>query len=262
MSDYCFVIQPFDGGKFDKRYNDVFKPALQKISVESYRIDNDPSENILIESIEEKIKDSRFCLADITTDNPNVWYEVGYALALGKDVILVCSNERTNDYPFDIRHRKIINYKVESSSDFESLAQRIVERSSAILKQPIILASPVNINLDIDGLNYQEISLLGAILKNQDTPSTDVPAWEIKEEMKRSGLNEIAFNLSARKLLLKKMIDYGHVSDYNGNDYEAYNITEVGDKWVLENINKFDFNITEVEVRDIENKYDVDDLPF
>ena len=39
----CFVIQPFDGGKFDKRYEDVFVPAIQAVGLEPYRVDRDPS---------------------------------------------------------------------------------------------------------------------------------------------------------------------------------------------------------------------------
>lgn len=29
MSSRCFMIQPFDGGKFDKRFDDVFAPAVE-----------------------------------------------------------------------------------------------------------------------------------------------------------------------------------------------------------------------------------------
>jgi len=39
--EYCFVIQPFDNGKFDKRYNDVFKPTLNEVGLEAYRVDED-----------------------------------------------------------------------------------------------------------------------------------------------------------------------------------------------------------------------------
>lgn len=53
--------------------------------------------------IEEKIKAAAICIADITLDNPNVWYEVGYAMASNKTIILICSDERVGNYPFDIR---------------------------------------------------------------------------------------------------------------------------------------------------------------
>ena len=107
----CFVIQPFDGGRFDKRFNDVFKPALEQAGFEPYRVDRDPAVEVPIESIEEGIRSSTICLADITLDNPNVWYELGYAFDSGRSVILVCADERGGGrFPFDIQHRSIIRY--------------------------------------------------------------------------------------------------------------------------------------------------------
>lgn len=51
----CFVIQPFDKDKFDKRYTDIFKPAIEKSGLEAYRIDRDLSVRIPIDEIEKKI---------------------------------------------------------------------------------------------------------------------------------------------------------------------------------------------------------------
>src|SRR5258708_19674915 len=48
----CFVIQRFDGGVFDKRYNDVFKPAIIAAELEPYRVDQDPSVEIPVEDME------------------------------------------------------------------------------------------------------------------------------------------------------------------------------------------------------------------
>jgi hypothetical protein len=45
----CFVIQPFDRGKFDRRYKDTFKPAIEAAGFEPYRVDEDPSVSIPIE---------------------------------------------------------------------------------------------------------------------------------------------------------------------------------------------------------------------
>jgi len=87
----CFVNQPFDNGKFDKRYADTFYPAIEESDREPYRVDQDPRVAIPIEAIEEGIRDAAICFADITTDNPNVWYELGYAFAAGKAVVMVCS---------------------------------------------------------------------------------------------------------------------------------------------------------------------------
>ena len=55
----CFVIQPFDDGKFDKRYEDVFAPAVRAAGLEPYRVDHDPSVSIPIEDIQSGIQSSK-----------------------------------------------------------------------------------------------------------------------------------------------------------------------------------------------------------
>lgn len=74
----CFVMQPFDGGTFDRRYDDVFAPAIRDAELDPYRVDQDPKVSIPIQEIESGIRESQICLAEITQDNPNVWFELGY----------------------------------------------------------------------------------------------------------------------------------------------------------------------------------------
>lgn len=132
VMETCFVIQPFDSGKFDKRFEQVFKPAILACGLEPYRVDQDMRVQIPIQAIEEGIQRACICLADITTDNPNVWYELGYALATGKDVILICSTEREGKkFPFDIQHRTITEYRVEAPKDFDKLRATITARIKA-----------------------------------------------------------------------------------------------------------------------------------
>jgi hypothetical protein len=114
-------MQPFDGGTFDKRYESVLVPAIEAAGIEAYRVDQDPSVSIPIQDIENGIRKSEICLADITTDNPNVWFELGFALAIPREVVLVCSEERTTHYPFDVQHRSIIKYKTGAPQDFDEL---------------------------------------------------------------------------------------------------------------------------------------------
>ncbi len=129
----CFIIQPFDKGKFDKRFRDVFKPAIKDAGLEAYRVDQDPGSSIPIHDIERGIRDARVCLADITLDNPNVWFELGFAISANKPVVPVCSAERVATFPFDVQHRTIIQYSNESQSDFEELKKKITEKIKAVL---------------------------------------------------------------------------------------------------------------------------------
>lgn len=103
----CFVIQPFDdGGPYDKRYQDVLEPAIKDAGLEPYRVDQDHAVTILIDSIEKNIRTSEICLADITLDNANIWYEVGFAFASNRPVVMICAKSRPTKYPFDVQHRK------------------------------------------------------------------------------------------------------------------------------------------------------------
>ena len=123
----CFVIQPFDnGGPYDKRYRDILVPAIKEAGLEPYRVDEDPGTTIVIDDIEKGIQDAEVCLADITTNNPNIWYEVGFAFANGKAVVMVCLDPRPDPFPFDIRHRHIIRYKLHAPSDFETLSRGVL----------------------------------------------------------------------------------------------------------------------------------------
>src|SRR5690606_15855224 len=123
---------------------------------------------IPIEDIERGIKESMLCFADITLNNPNVWYELGYAFACGKEVLLVCSEERQGEFPFDIKHRHIITYKTQSLSDFKALENTIIEKIQALLKTTKTTSalhdSPI---IEQEGLKGHEIAILILIGEQQ-----------------------------------------------------------------------------------------------
>src|SRR5579862_5039729 len=97
----CFVMQSFDGGPLDDRYEDVFAPAIIDAGLEPYRVDRDPNVTIPIDEIEAGIRNADVCLAEISLDKPNVWYELGFAIAAQKtavrvgDLVGVCSRLAT-----------------------------------------------------------------------------------------------------------------------------------------------------------------------
>ena len=129
----CFVMQPFDGGPFDARYEDVFVPAIKDAGLEPYRVDRDPGVTIPIDEIEAGIRSADVCLAEISLDKPNVWYELGFAIASQKEVVLVCIEDRRTSFPFDVQHRTIIRYRTDSPRDFETVKEKVTARLKAIL---------------------------------------------------------------------------------------------------------------------------------
>src|SRR6266850_4008578 len=171
----CFVIQPFDSGKFDKRFDDVYKPAIEAAGLEAYRVDRDPRVEVAIESIEDWIRNAAICLADITTDNPNVWYELGYAFAAGRPVVMTCSEERIGrKYPFDIQHRAVVNYKSEAPRDFDNLKSTITSRLKALLEKSATLRQLAESEqvAPTQGLSQPEIMLLAVLAGDTGLPGT------------------------------------------------------------------------------------------
>lgn len=237
----CFVMQPFDGGTFDKRYDDVFAPAIRDAELAPYRVDKDPKVSIPIQEIESGIRESQICLAEITLDNPNVWFELGYAIACEKEVILVCSEERTTRFPFDIQHRTIIKYTTTSISDFEKLKSQITARLKACLQKAETLTTVSEISrlTKFEGLDQHEVVALAALAENLDHPNDHATTFQIKRDMETSGFTKVATTLALKSLLQKGLLATGPHQDESGDYYTGYEFTDRGWTWILENKDKF-----------------------
>lgn len=255
----CFVIQPFDSGKFDKRFDDVYKPAITAAGLEAYRVDRDPNVEIPIEAIEEGIRNAAVCLADITTDNPNVWYELGFAFATGRPVVMVCSSERTSGkYPFDIQHRIVINYKSESTSDFTSLEKSLTERIQALLNKAEVLRQIAESNpiATTQGLSQHELMVLAILAGDTALPGYSVPLYSLKNEVERAGLTSIGFSLALRQLKATELIEI--IEEYDeiqGHTYKAARTSESGWHWIENNSLLFELKKSPIQ------KFE-DDIPF
>jgi hypothetical protein len=257
----CFVIQPFDNGPYDKRYRDVLVPAIKEADLDPYRVDQDPSTTIPIDDIEKNIRDSEICLADITSDNPNIWYEVGFAFANGKSVVLICAKQRPTDPPFDVRHRQIIFYAMDSPSDFKKLGKEATARLKAQVKktealQTIASLSPVK---STEGLSSYEIAGLVSVMENRLSPDNQVTPNEVRKDMRQAGYTELAISLSLESLSRKAMIEFdeSEPNDF-GNTYSIVRITPAGIDWLLANQERFRLKIEREEAP----KPSDQDIPF
>ncbi len=121
----CFVIMPFNK-KFDEVYQQHIKPLIENNlkSVKCIRIDKHPRIGSIIAHIKKEIEDSSFIIADITGFNPNVFYEIGFAHALGKGIIFI-KNKSLGKLPFDISGDHVIVYDREKG--YEGLQTNIKE---------------------------------------------------------------------------------------------------------------------------------------
>lgn len=229
----CFVIQPFDKGPFDARYDQVYEPAIRTARLDPYRVDRDPNATIPIDEIASQIRGAAVCFADISEDNPNVWFELGLAIASAREVVLV-SSEKRERFPFDVQHRHVIRYKTDSPKDFSTLQAEIAERLVAAVRrqrgrETIQDISPVK---STEGLTAHEQVMLVLAAQRMYTPDEAVAAYAIRSDMQASGFNDIATVLSARSLGRRGLIETTTVEDERGDAFTAYRVLEAGFEWL------------------------------
>lgn len=104
---FVFILMPFSD-EFDDVYHLGLKPACKNAGAYAERVDEQIFQESILERIYNQIGKADIIIADMTGRNPNVFYETGYAHALGKPVILVTQN--TSDIPFDLKHYPHIIY--------------------------------------------------------------------------------------------------------------------------------------------------------
>lgn len=104
---FCFVLMPFDAD-----FDDIYKLGIKQSCIDAgaycERVDEQIYKESILERIYNQISKADIIVADMSNRNPNVFYEVGYAHALGKTTILLTQN--SEDIPFDLKHYPHIIY--------------------------------------------------------------------------------------------------------------------------------------------------------
>lgn len=115
-----FILTPFN----DRYLNDykAIEQACINIGISVSRGDEERINGDILSYIVSQICSSQLIIANISGRNPNVFYELGIAQALGKPAIIVSKGAK--DIPFDLKNRQIIIY--DSLSDLTSKIQKAV----------------------------------------------------------------------------------------------------------------------------------------
>jgi hypothetical protein len=117
-----FVLMPFDP-QLRPVYEDHIAQCARELHLSIARGDDFFTAHSVMNDIWSAISDARAVIADCTGRNPNVFYEIGLAHAVGKPVVLITQN--IDDVPFDIRHLRYIQY------DYTPRGMRIFEKRLA-----------------------------------------------------------------------------------------------------------------------------------
>lgn len=116
--NHAFVAIPFgvkEGLDFNRVYHDLIRPALESAGFDAFRADEElRAGDIRTDSFQELLL-ADLVVAELSIDNPNVWYELGVRHALrARGVIqLQCVREYM---PFDIYADRTLRYHVKDGA--------------------------------------------------------------------------------------------------------------------------------------------------
>lgn len=124
------VITPFDAS--GERVRDTIYRALQELGLEVIRPESTfaPGTNIT-EQIANSIDTADFVVVDITRQNPNVMYELGYAHALRIPTILIMGSDTKSVLPAELAG---YNYIVYDRSNLRELSERVRRTAKRLIQ--------------------------------------------------------------------------------------------------------------------------------
>ena len=153
---------------FAKEFDDVYqlgiKPACSGAGAYCERLDEQVFDEGMLDRIYNQIAKADIIVADMSSQNSNVFYEVGYAHALGKRVILI--TKTANDIPFDLKHRFHIVY----DGSITTLKARLLDRMSWYVANPL--------DKIIDGLDHLEFFVNGEPLQSEKLYRTTPESYD------------------------------------------------------------------------------------
>jgi O-acetyl-ADP-ribose deacetylase (regulator of RNase III) len=125
----CFVIMPFgikkdlsrrDKINFDKVYTTVIRPGVESLNdegilIKCVRADEIARAGFIHERMIQMIADADVALADLTTNNPNVFYELGVRHSL-RDRVTVLLRRKGKPNPFNVAGMSTIEYDLAKAA--------------------------------------------------------------------------------------------------------------------------------------------------
>jgi hypothetical protein len=148
----CFVLMPF-GRKpdaaarvvdFDRVYHDLIAPAIAAADLEPLRADEEMTGGIIHKPMFERLILCEYAVADLTTANANVFYELGLRHAVRKWSTVLIFAEGGGQLPFDVAPLRALPYRLNSAgvpddpaTSTTALAKRLTEARRADADSPV-----------------------------------------------------------------------------------------------------------------------------
>lgn len=116
---------------FAQQYDDTFLVAIEPASLANAaiaeRVDHNGTAGPVVPQIKVMIKAAKVVVADLSDSRPNVLHEVGYAEALRKPVIQICSTS-TSTLPFNVRNNQTIQYSIGQTAKLKRTLEAEIKK--------------------------------------------------------------------------------------------------------------------------------------
>ena len=143
-SDYsagsCLCVMPFRE-PFDTYYSSVIMPAAEFMKLKCIRADSLFRSSPIMADLWEMIRNATVIVAELTGKNPNVYYELGLAHAIGKPVVLI--SEFISDVPFDLQSLRVVCYDKNDPNWGSKLKDNIISSLKETLHNPVDSVPPM-----------------------------------------------------------------------------------------------------------------------
>ncbi len=110
-----FGVKP--GGRdgsvdFDAVFDELFAPAVREAGLEPLRADQELIGGLIHKPMFERLVLADYCVADLTTANPNVFYELGVRHAV-RPYSTVLASAESGRIPFDLAPDRVLPYSLD-----------------------------------------------------------------------------------------------------------------------------------------------------
>jgi len=110
-----------------KLWLDGIRPAIVAAGYKPFRIDKHDHNNRIDDEIIASIRRSKFLVADFTGQRGGVYFEAGFALGLGQQVIWLVRHDALKEAHFDTRQYNHITWEPDKLSDLSRALQLRIE---------------------------------------------------------------------------------------------------------------------------------------
>lgn len=147
----CFVLMPF-ADQYREVYQEVYKPVCERSGMDCWRVDELARPGSITRDIVEGILDADVVIADLTSRNPNVFYELGIAHSVGNKTIM--TTQGIADVPFDIANYRVLIYEqtIRGSKKLAGELERAIhellaalDRTNNPLQEVLSQRSPIGV---------------------------------------------------------------------------------------------------------------------